>query len=406
MILKTGILNDCDFIFMKKHTEICTYGIWVNCGSQDDVEGRSGTAHLLEHFILNSKAATSIMNNGGTISALTEREKTIYICQIPNSDEMLFTDFLSYLKKPRFSDTNLQYEKNSIINEYKKIHIHEISPLINGLYKIMFPHNGIGNPVIGNPACFKQINIDDLVCFHKMHYQSSKMFVMQLGSAINTQYSPNDNIFAHKKIMSNNSLEINTTIPKFRWQISPDDNNIYLLAMPLYHKDSQSRKILAFIAQLFEQIAWDHYAVCDQTSFLRRQLSFQAKSYDNVGIIFTLIAGNEEICKSLFKKLREMIRFLYNNGFSEQYIQEISAKIEKINKLRLTNPFMEIYKYLNDFRYSNSLAQLRINMFNLKPETKVSLINTYIKNTFMTENMHYYTICRENLYSLPYIIYL
>ena len=221
MILKAGVLNDCDFAYIRRQTEITTYGICVHCGSQDDVEGLSGTAHLLEHLIYNSSAAKAILKIGGAVNALTERQKTFYVCQLPLNNDVLFDQFLSYIKNPEFTSSDVQREKNNIISEHAKIHSHEMNIMVNGLYKLMFPDNGLRNPVIGDLVDIKNIGVDDLLYFHERHYHASGMIVMQIGPKINPQYLSNGSVFIHEYTKVKVYPKLNTSIPKFKWQVSP-----------------------------------------------------------------------------------------------------------------------------------------------------------------------------------------
>lgn len=385
---------------------INTYGICIHCGSKDDPEGYSGTAHLLEHLIFNSAIAKTIQRNGGTISAMTQREKTLYICQIPDTDDVLFNKFLSFVMNPVFTSDIIQNEKRNIAHEYALVYKQEINTMIDALYKKIFPKNGLANSIIGYPSSIERINVSDLITFHKRFYCSSNMVIVQTGTKVNACYSPNGSIFSHEYDGISCPYEINTSMPKFGWELSSSDSNIYLCAFPVYIKDEYSKKALPIITDLLQQTVSECYLLHEQKHNIPSQFSFQHRIYNGIGIVFSLIAGSDKSCKEYFSKLREIVRWCITKEFTRQQVQEMCAYREKNNIVRMSDPHIEMNRYLNEFLVSKNMVQFRARLFMAEPQIDKHKLNACIKDLFTLNNMHYYTKCKADMYSLPYIIYL
>jgi|GEM_PF-3440260 len=406
MTMKAGLLDDCDFVFVSKHVSVNTYGVCVLCGSRDDPGSLPGTAHFLEHMIFTSSPSQAILQEGGYIQAMTERERTFYICHIPNNRNELFNRFLRFLHDPHFSDDAIQQEKNNIMYEYMTMQKHQITDIINALYKLIFPYDGLGNPVLGYPVSIESIRIDDLVAFHRDQYRPSNIIIVQTGSKINSRYSPNGNRFFYNQRKISCPVEINSEIPNFGWEVSPSNNNIYLIAFPVVIHNDHDKHVLVIIKHLLTQFAEKFFRShndCRNPSF---QFSFQCKHYNTISILFCLIAGSVEVCRKLFSRFREMIRFILRCGFNQSEMRKINEYDKNQRIIRGRDPVAEIYEYMQNMIQCVDISQLKARALSPRPLINENEVGSLAQKVFMPSGMHYYSKCKADMYNLPYILHI
>jgi hypothetical protein len=385
---------------------INTYGIYVHCGSSDDADRRSGTAHLLEHIIFNSASAKAITQNGGVIKAITEREKTFYLCQIPEDGDTLFSTFLHFVKNPTITHEIVLREKRNVACEYTDIHRYEITAIIDSLYKLIFPKSGMGNSIVGSPSSIDRIGVNDVRTFHKKHYYSSNIVVIQTGSQINEHYSPNGHTFSFGCDRKIRTYEINTSTPKFGWEMSSSDINIYLCAFPFFVKSKYEQNTVAFLTDLLQHYASTHDFLYEKKRNIPSQFALQCKSYDGISIIFCLIGGSERFCKESFRQLRGLVQNIYKKGFTNHQIQQVVTYRQRNRRVRMLDPCAEMNRYLNSYLLCSNITQFEESIVMHGPQIDTCELNECVGTLFDVNNMHYYARCKSEMYSLPFMIYI
>lgn len=405
-MIKAGVLGKCDFVFLEKPIFTNIYGVQINCGSQDDPVGTPGIAHLLEHVIFHSSPAQDIIRGGGCVQAMTEREKTTYICQIPTNYNCLFNRFLDSILTPAFNQESIHKEKQSVLDEYAAVHKDGIVRIIDSLYQLMFPKQGLGKPVLGCPAAIQQIEVEDLVTFHAKHYQLSNIVVIQMGSAINSTYMPNGGVFRHVHRTDSFSTKINTGMPKFGWEVSSTNSNIFLLGFPVYTGSDNKKSALVLLERMLQRFADEYVMSCNDLHALTWQFSFQCKLYRDVGILFCLIAGKGQICKRFLSQLREKVKQFIRNGFTDMQIYDTYKFSINYHHTMIADPLTEIKTALQDVIQSANIGEYEGRVTSPISRVNRNVMNTVAEYIFAPSAMHYYAKCSADMYSLPYIIHI
>ena len=211
---------------MNNKSDVITTDIFYKVGSGNEVMGKSGIAHMLEH--LNFKSTKNLKAGefdeivkgfGGVNNASTGFDYTHYYIKssaknLPKSLE-LFAELMQNLK---LSDEEFQPERNVVLEE--RLWRTDNSP-IGYLYFRLFNNAFTYHPYHWTPIGFKNDiknwSIEDIRSFHSKYYQPSNAIVVVAGDI--TPEVVFENVTKYFKDIKNT-----TAIPAPHHQVEPQQD--------------------------------------------------------------------------------------------------------------------------------------------------------------------------------------
>jgi len=175
---------------MKNNSNVITTDIFYKVGSRNEVMGKSGIAHMLEH--LNFKSTKNleagefdkiVKSKGGVNNAATSFDYTHYY--IKSSSKNLETSvglFAELMENLNLKDEEFQVERDVVAEERR---VRTDNPPIGYLYFRLFNTHYVSHPYHWTPIGFmndiQTWTIDDIKEFHAKYYQPNNAILIVTG---------------------------------------------------------------------------------------------------------------------------------------------------------------------------------------------------------------------------------
>ncbi len=164
--------------------------ITYRVGARNDVAGRSGRAHLLEHMMFRGTEKVGpeeyskiVQRNGGRNNAFTSRDRTTYFSSIA-SDRL---DVVLELEADRMRNLIIspeQYEpEKAVVMEERRLRVdnNPTSALFEQLYATAFQAHPYRQPIIGWAEEIRRSTAADLKEFYDRYYLPNNAFIVVVG---------------------------------------------------------------------------------------------------------------------------------------------------------------------------------------------------------------------------------
>ncbi len=174
----------------NKELPLISIDIWCKAGSSFEDVDKNGTAHFLEHMIF--KGSNKIMPGefdhkieslGGLSNASTGYDDVHYHVLVPPSN---FKESLALLTNivvaPAFNPDEFIKEKGVVIDEIKQQNDQPEERLFNYFLKRVWLSPNYANSILGTEDSIKNLEINDLVKFHRKHYTNEKICIAIAGN--------------------------------------------------------------------------------------------------------------------------------------------------------------------------------------------------------------------------------
>jgi len=233
--LKNGL--EIVVIPLKNHSNVISTDIFYKVGSRNEVMGKTGIAHMLEHMNFKStkhlqagEFDKEVKSVGGVNNASTSFDYTHYY--IKSSTDNLKTSvdlFAELMQNLSLKDKEFQPERNVVMEERRWRT--DNSPL-GYLYFRLFNNAYIYHPYHWTPIGFmndiKTWTIQDIRAFHKTYYQPQNAILMVTGDV-----NPKDVFKAAKAAFG--KIKNDGPIPKVKF-VEPKQDGAKRV---IIHKDSE-----------------------------------------------------------------------------------------------------------------------------------------------------------------------
>ena len=190
-IVKDSLANGLMVIMMEDHScPTVTTQAWYRCGSRDERPGITGISHLFEHMMFKGtdkypkeKFDHLVYSNGGYNNAWTSFDNTTYYEVLPPGKEEVAIDLEADRSRHlHINQENLTSERNVVINE--RLMRYDNSPF-GCLYEQLFNNAFVAHPYrwlpIGFMTDIKQLTLDELLDYYKVHYAPNNSFMIIAG---------------------------------------------------------------------------------------------------------------------------------------------------------------------------------------------------------------------------------
>lgn len=183
--------NGLKVLIIEDHkVPLATFQIWYRVGARNELSGRTGLSHLLEHMMFkgtpkfgSKEFSKIIQRNGGVDNAYTTKDYTAYF-QIMASDRIgLSIDLESDRMTNLIMDPKETAAERSVVMEERRMR-YEDDPQ-NSLFENVVATSLVVHPyrvpVIGWMAEIASIQREDLYSFYKRYYAPDNAFVLIVG---------------------------------------------------------------------------------------------------------------------------------------------------------------------------------------------------------------------------------
>ena len=197
-VKQTTLQNGINVVYshLSDSESVCVY-LLVKAGTQH--EHVSGLAHFVEHVLFkgtaNRPTAFAINNEieqlGGFINAATGQEYTEFCIKIPAEFAPRALDVLrDILTNSLFDETELEKEKNVIIEEINMYEDMPIRSVSDSFYTMLWNKKPLGRSVLGTPESISSITPKDVRLFVEKFYTPENMIISVAGNLDNFQALP------------------------------------------------------------------------------------------------------------------------------------------------------------------------------------------------------------------------
>ncbi len=186
--LKNGL--EVVVIPMDNHSGVITSDIYYKVGSRNEVMGKSGMAHMLEHLSFKSTEKlkegefdTIVKSRGGVNNAATGFDKTHYYIKTASKNlEMTFELFSELMHNLNLTDEEFQKERDVVAEERR---LRTDNNPMGYLYFRVFNTHFTYHPYHWLPIGFMEDiltwKIEDIRTFYKRYYQPSNSVLIVAG---------------------------------------------------------------------------------------------------------------------------------------------------------------------------------------------------------------------------------
>ena len=190
--VKSKVLeNGLKVLVLEDHsTPTATFQVWYRVGSRNEVSGKTGISHLLEHMMFKGtekygpgEFSKIVARNGGVENAFTSRDYTAYFenwarDRLKVSME-LESDRMGHL---RLDPQEFQREKQVVMEERRlRTEDDPVSLLVEEVYATAFKVHPYHWPVIGWMSDIQAITLEDLKEHYRTYYAPNNAIIVVVG---------------------------------------------------------------------------------------------------------------------------------------------------------------------------------------------------------------------------------
>jgi predicted Zn-dependent peptidase len=177
-------------LFNRPNTPIAIQAV-LKSGSKYDSENNPGTAHFMEHMIVNGSKefpskdllAEHIESVGGSMGAMTGQELMWVNTEISDEADLdrAIDVFKASLCNPLFDEKVFENEKNVVIKEIQRSHSNPATFAAMNALELFFKGSAYGHPVLGNEDGIKSLVYQNSLFDRKKLFDKSRIVFVASG---------------------------------------------------------------------------------------------------------------------------------------------------------------------------------------------------------------------------------
>lgn len=164
-------------------------GVWLLNGSRHQTRSECGYAHFLEHVLFKGTAeldaralAARFEAMGGQINAHTGKELTAFHGFVPNAEApALVRLFSSMLCSPRFTDQDVEIERDVVLQEIAMVKDSPEEVLDEDMQKALWPGHSMAWPILGDPQTLAALDAETLRQYLRKLLCGTRIWVVAAG---------------------------------------------------------------------------------------------------------------------------------------------------------------------------------------------------------------------------------
>lgn len=346
---------------MANNSGVITTDIYYKVGSRNEIMGKSGMAHMLEHLAFKSTDKLKegefdeiVKSRGGMNNAATGFDKTHYYIKTASKNlEMTFDLFAELMHKLKLTDEEFQKERDVVAEERR---LRTDNNPMGYMYFRLFNTHYTYHPYHWLPIGFMEDilswNIEDIRTFYKQHYQPNNATLIVAGDTNKELVFKQaekyfGNIKNEQKIPKVSAIEPKTDGSK-RAILHKESNKVDTLAIayPIPNYEHEDQVVLSAIS---------HILSSGKSSRFERKLVHEKK------LVNQIYGYNMEMKDpGIF-----LIMALCSNGVEPQEVEkEVLLELEKLKKGDVTQSELDKVKintkaeFIYSLESSSSVAGL------------------------------------------------
>ena len=187
------------YILEEHKAPVVTVQVWYHVGGRNELSGRTGLAHLLEHMMF--KGTTNhgkgeysrlIAKNGGSENAFTANDETVYFSTLSSNRVALALELEADRMSNLLLDPKEMALERNVVKEERRMRTDDDpqSLLVETDYALAFLAHPYGRPVIGWMDDINGLTHDDLEAFYHRYYVPNNATLVVVGDVTAAKLMP------------------------------------------------------------------------------------------------------------------------------------------------------------------------------------------------------------------------
>ncbi|MBL0343569.1 MAG: insulinase family protein [Bacteroidetes bacterium] len=184
-VLKNGIR----MVYLENQSPVSHCGLMVGAGSRNEVQGKEGLAHFIEHVLFKGtkkRKAYQVLNRlevvGGELNAYTTKEETcVHASFMPVHFERAVELIADIVFNSEFPEKEIEKEKEVVIDEINSYMDNPMEQIYDDFECLIFKGKPLGNPILGTHKSVKAYTRKDILRFMKENYINQNIVFSYTG---------------------------------------------------------------------------------------------------------------------------------------------------------------------------------------------------------------------------------
>jgi len=382
---------------MANHSNVITTDIFYRVGSGNEIMGKSGIAHMLEH--LNFKSTKNLKAGefdeivkgfGGVNNASTGFDYTHYYIKSSSGNLSKSLElFAELMQNLRLSDEEFQPERNVVLEERLwRTDNNPVGYLYFRLFNNAFTYHPYHWTPIGFKDDIKNWSIEDIRSFHSKYYQPNNAIIVVAGDI-----KPED-VFKH---VETHFGEIKNAhdVSKRHHQVEPiqdgakrimlkKESEVEMVAIAykipdFKHKDQVALSALSELLSSGKSSRLQRVLV-DEKKMVNQIYGYAMQSRDPSIFLFLAVCNPGIKAESVEAEILAIIENLRKEGISERELEKIkiNTKADFIHSLESSSELASLYGSYYAKGDIAPLVNYEENIHKLKKSDITNVVKTYL----------------------------
>jgi len=388
---------------MKNNSNVITTDIFYKVGSRNEVMGKSGIAHMLEH--LNFKSTKNleagefdkiVKSKGGVNNASTSFDYTHYY--IKSSSKNLETSvelFAELMENLNLKEEEFQVERNVVAEERR---VRTDNPPIGYLYFRLFNTHYVAHPYHWTPIGFmndiQTWTLPDIKAFHEKYYQPNNAILIVTGDIDEKDVFK---IAQEKFGKIKNRHTVPTVKPvepkrdgSIRQVIKKENNTVDTIAIayPIPNYEHQDQVVLSAISEILSggRSSRLHKEIVDKKQMANTLYAYNMELTDDGIFLFMGIANPNIKIEDLEKEIHNEIEKLKSGDVTKEELEKvkINTKADFIYSLEDSAGVNSLFGSYLVRGNLEPLLKYEENLAKITPELVTKIANKYFNDDLAT----------------------
>ena len=187
------------YIIEEPKAPVATIQLWYHVGGRNEISGKTGLAHLLEHMMFKGTTTHGkgeysriIAKNGGTENAFTAKDQTVYFMNLASDRVELGLELEADRMTNLLLDPQEALLERDVVQEERRLRTEDDPEalLVETGYAVAFLAHPYGRPVIGWMEDISRLTRDDLASFYQRYYAPNNATLVIVGDVAATRLMP------------------------------------------------------------------------------------------------------------------------------------------------------------------------------------------------------------------------
>ena len=192
--------NGMEVVVVPNHrAPVVTHMVWYKVGAADEVPGKSGIAHFLEHLMFKGTDSVPagefshiVARNGGRENAFTSQDYTAYFQSVARDRlELVMRLEADRMTSLRLSDDKVLPERKVILEERSlRTDNNPAAKLEEGVQASLYHNHPYGVPIIGWEHEIESLSTEDALDFYHRYYAPNNAILIVSGDITAEELKP------------------------------------------------------------------------------------------------------------------------------------------------------------------------------------------------------------------------